>query len=252
MEVLQNSIDKIDKVFCKVYMQEKPAYAHYITGETLRIAGMPEEALKEYVKAIFIDKDYANAYKGLGLANKKLGNLKEAIFNLRRSIEKMPFDKQTYNELAICYMDTHQYGEAIKYLKKAIKIDPDYIEATFNLAVVHEMVDENKMALAVYNKIIEKHPSYLSAYNNIASLYLRLNNQRAAINIYKKLLEINIDYTRAYLGLALAYDVLGKTGIAKMFYREYLRKCPNSENRGSIIKRITNMKTTSVAALKLL
>ena len=252
MEFSQNPIDNVEKVFNNVEMPERPAYAHYIAGETLRIAGIPEEALKEYIKAIFIDKDYARAYKGLGLANKKLGNLKEAILNLERSIEKMPFDKQAYNELAICYMETQQYGKALKVLRKALRIDPTYIEASFNLAVVHEMIDEYKMAFAIYNKIIEIHPSYIAAYNNIASLHLRTNNQRAAIAIYKRLLEINVDYSRAYLGLALAYDVLGKTGLSKIFYKEYLKRHPHSENRGCITKRIGDMKITSSAHLRLL
>jgi tetratricopeptide (TPR) repeat protein len=252
LEVIQKEFkSKLDSMTQPIKTEKNVAYEHYIKAEALRLSGLFENAVQEYHRAIFVNKNYSQAYKGLGILNKNTKNYDDAISNLQKSIEKMPFDKQTYNELAICYMDTNKLCCAQKMLKKAIKLDPNYIEPQFNLAVLHEIMNENDLAFATYQKIIEQRPSYLAAYNNMATLYLRSDEQKKALQIFKKLMDINPEYHRAYLGTALCYDKMNRFALAKKFYNKYLEMKPNSDNAFYIKERLKKMKSTSVADLAL-
>ena len=236
----------------KVELNRDPAYNHYVKAEALRLTGLFDKATEEYHRAIFLNKDYADAYKGLGILNKTARNYDDAIANLQKSISKMPFDKQAYNELAICYMDTNKLPNAMKALRRAIKIDPNYIEPQFNLAIVHEMLNENDLAFNIYSKIIEQRPSYLAAYNNMAILHLRSGDVPQSLELFKRLIDINPEYHRAYLGSAICYDKMERFALARKFYNKYLELKPGSDNALYISERLKGMKPTSEATLSLI
>lgn len=217
------------------------AYRHYVKAEALRLSGITDKATQEYHKAIFIDKNYSQAYKGLGLLNKTQGNYDDAIANLKKAVAKMPFDKQAYNEIGICYLNSNKPCCGSKFLVRAIKLDPNYIEPQFNLAIVHEHMGEFQMAYDMYNKIIEQRPSYMAAYNNLGSLYLRDKKPNKALETFKRIVEINPEFVRAYLGLGLSYDKMDRKYLAQKNYKKYLELKPSSENAPYIMERLKEL-----------
>lgn len=242
MEVVSKDFkSKLDTISNKVELKEDKAYQHYVKAEALRINGLFDMATKEYHKAIFIDKNYAMAYKGLGMLNKNMGNFDEAVMQLKKAIDKMPFDKQAYNEMGVCFLKMKKPCCATKFLKRAIKIDHNYIEPQFNLAIVQESTGDNQMAHDIYDKIIEQRPSYLAAYNNKGSLYLREEKAHKALEIFKNLIDLNPEFVRAYLGLGLSYDKLGRKYMAQKYYKKYLELKPSSENAPYIMERMKDL-----------
>lgn len=244
MEVITKDFEnKLSSVTNKVELDSSndKAYQHYVKAEALRINGLFDMATQEYQKAIFVDKNYALAYKGLGMLNKNIGNFDEAITQLKKAIEKMPFDKQAYNELGVCFLKSKKPCCGAKFLVRAIKLDPNYIEPQFNLAIVHEAMGENQMAYDIYEKIIDQRPSYLAAYNNMGSLYLREEKAHKALEVFKKIININPEFVRAYLGVALSYDKLDRKYMAQKHYKKYLEVKPSSENAPYIMERLKDL-----------
>jgi len=214
------------------------AYEHCIKAEALRIQNYFFESIEEYLNSISYNNNNPDAFKGMGLSYKELGNISLAIEALETAKKLAPFDKHIYYELACCYLLEGKGCKAIKALIRAIKLDPKYIDAQFKLAIAHELVDEPEIAEAIYKKIIEQRKSYLAAYDNLGSLYIRLFRYQDAIKIFNELLKINPDFYRALLGIGVAFDKAGKRVEAMRYYKKYLAKKPNSGNARYINDRL--------------
>jgi tetratricopeptide (TPR) repeat protein len=246
--ICKNNADKEKlKSFANKIKAPRPknekAYDHCVRADGLRIQNHFEESINEYLKAILFDKSNYEAYWGLGLSYKGLGDMHNAVISLEKAKELAPFDKKKRCELGYCYCNLNKYRQALNEIKRAIKLDPGYLDAQLQLAVIHEMSNELDMAMKVYCKIISDRPSYISAYNNLGSLYIRLGLLNQAVNTFKRILRINPDFARAYLGIAVAYDKMNQISDSIRFYKKYMDLKPNSVNIPYILARLGDMKS---------
>lgn len=235
----RNVLDKfLNKVTVPHIQRHEKSYEHCVKADALRIKDYFYESIDEYLNALSFDENNPEAYKGMALSYKKLGDFEKAIGSLHKARKLTPFDKSIYFELGECFVSVEKACCAVKHYVKAIKLDRGFIEAQFKLGVAHELLEEDDVAIMIYNKIIETTPSYIAAYNHLASLYMRLDRHYEAIKVFKDILGINPEFARAYLGLGVAYDKQERFGEALRFYSKYLEMKPKSGNAEHIIDRI--------------
>lgn len=238
-EMLLNKVDHPEK-------DNFQTYEHCVKADALRIQNLYWESIEEYLQALSFDENNVDALKGLGKSYKHVNYMKSAIEVLTKAKKIVPFDKEVYLELGICYYIDSKFSQAFKYLKRAIKIAPNYTEAQLHLAIAHEFANEIDLAIKVYNKIIEEKPSYVAAYNNLGGLYLRLNMCTAGVETFSSLLRINPEFARAFLGIAICYDKMDNTTLAIKYYKKYMQIKPNSDNIPYVLDRLKSMKEEQV------
>lgn len=96
-----------------------------------------EEALQHYQKVAQLDADFPHLWFQIGSLHRQLGNLDEAIFNLRRSVKQEPDLVEANIELSVIYSDQKQFNKARDILRKALDEFPDSVDLLASLSIVY-------------------------------------------------------------------------------------------------------------------
>jgi len=103
-----------------------------------------EQAISEYIKAIEINPNYADAYNNRGVSYYNQGKYEQAISDYTRAIKLNPKYADAYNNRGIVYYDQGQHNQAIKDYSKAIEVNKSYAKAYHNRGLVYMVVLKDK------------------------------------------------------------------------------------------------------------
>ncbi len=92
----------------------------------------PEDAIKDYDKALSLDPDNTELKEKRGKEFFKLKNAKKALSDFGDAIKQDPTDSDLYYHRAKAHMQLGEDGAAMEDLEYAIRLDPN--EANFYLA----------------------------------------------------------------------------------------------------------------------
>ena len=173
-------------------------------------------ALKDYNKAISLNKDYYEAYNARGKIFTNLGKYKSAIKDFNTAIQIDNNSAEAYNNrgVANCWLATSKfedtqtlniigavlgsskalenykkaeaekpdYSMAISDFERAIRLNPTYAEACFNLGKVYGTLGDYNKAIKYFNKAIGYNPTQSSYYPHLIYMYKKagLNNEAQA------------------------------------------------------------------------
>ena len=164
---------------------------HYALGNYYVQYGMFELALKEYRKAIEIDKNFQsselnpdyieNIYKkdslllsfihhNIGVILSQKGLLDDAEQEYKKSIALNSRLIEAYNDLGCLYIKQGKFLEAQNILNEALKINPNFEKAYYNLGVIYAEKKEFKKAISFWKKALEVNPNYIVAGEGIKRL----------------------------------------------------------------------------------
>lgn len=118
------------------------------------------------------------AHIDLGIAYRKVDDLKSAQASLERAVEISPQHPVAYNELGIVYRRTGQFQKARESYEKALEIHPDFHFARRNLAILCDLyLQDLPCALENYEIYVRAVPDDETAAMWIADLRNRIGKQ---------------------------------------------------------------------------
>jgi tetratricopeptide (TPR) repeat protein len=97
-------------------------------GAADRALGEDAQARESFVRALRLNPNQSNAWLGLGLLARKVGNTTEAVNDLSRSLELKP-TPQGYFELGQALAQSGRIPEALDSYRRALQLAPDFSEA---------------------------------------------------------------------------------------------------------------------------
>lgn len=86
------------------------------------------------------------------------GNFEAAIDNYNKVIQRNPNSADAYLGLGMAYKELGQYDEAYKATSKAIQLKPSYYQAYYNLGLILEMQGKKQEAIQAYEKFLDEVP----------------------------------------------------------------------------------------------
>jgi tetratricopeptide (TPR) repeat protein len=170
-------------------------YTFVQRGSALLENRLPNEAMRDFERAIALDPEYGPAYYGrawakgwkkdyrgelkdaqkgyqlnpgnsgiylrrIGSAYTGLNRFNEAIEAYSKAIEINSRDEGTIYNRALCYIKMRQYDLALQDLDHALQLDPDWDWALFQKGLVHEYLGNFNEALNNYKKALLYNPHY--------------------------------------------------------------------------------------------
>ena len=102
------------------------------------------EAINSFNKALKIDSQCAEAYKGLSSVYCGKEKYDDALEASNQAVKFAPRDAEAFNGLGSVYCLMKRYNEAIAAFKKAIAIDKNYTVAIDNLKLAEEAAAKGK------------------------------------------------------------------------------------------------------------
>ena len=186
-----------------VYMQRQTASdVDYI--KTTR--GLINSALKEFVTAVNLDKNYYQAYNAMGVATLKLGNKDDAMDLFNTALKVNPGFANAYDNVGVIEMMNGNLDAAEKNFMNAMKFNTHNPTAWYHMAQVETRRGNYSKALTWVNHSLHVNPNSSPALTLQGELYLKQGNQAAAINSFKKAQIVKPENARPYMNLATIYE----------------------------------------------
>ncbi len=186
-----------------VYMQRQTASdVDYI--KTTR--GLINSAIKEFVTAVNLDKNYYQAYNAMGVATLKLGNKSDAMDLFNTALKINPGFSNAYDNVGVVEMMNGNLDAAENNFMKAMKFNTHNPTAWYHMAQVETRRGDYSKALTWVNHSLHVNPNSSPALTLQGELYLKQGNQAAAINSFKKAQVVKPENIRPYLNLAAIYE----------------------------------------------
>ncbi len=113
-------------------LDDEDPWAHLALGNYCFIERCTEEAVREYLKAIDLNPNFAIAYGSLGRALVFDGQSEDAVNYFQKALGMNPHDPLTavfYSGMGTAHYYAHRYDEAIEWSRKAIRERPGYTAA---------------------------------------------------------------------------------------------------------------------------
>ncbi len=133
---------------------DNPGAAFYLTlGNAYYEMGKHDKAAENYLKAIEIEPDFAEAYANLGNAYFMGNQLEKAKNYYTKALSLDPTLPDVYYDLGSLYMELGEQLNALKCLKKAVKLNPTHQYAHYDLALLYNDLGNRKRALEEYEKL---------------------------------------------------------------------------------------------------
>lgn len=125
------------------------------------------EAINIIADFLIDNKNIWNGWFLLGWANRRLSNFSEAISALEKAISLNEKDTDTFNEIAICYMEMGDYTKSEKFLKKALSISPEDVKIISNMGIIELKKGNSDEAIRFFETVLVYEPN-----DSIARHYL--------------------------------------------------------------------------------
>src|SRR6266480_4549013 len=106
------------------------------------------KAAESYLEAISEGDNVAEAYCNLGIINKDLGDISQALDNFTLSLKHEPRHVEAHYNLGNLYFDAGELPLARLHYEAAAQIAPGFSLVYFNLALVHYKLGDLSAALA--------------------------------------------------------------------------------------------------------
>lgn len=186
-----------------VYMQRQTASdVDYI--RTTR--GLINSAIKEFVNAVNLDKNYYQAYNAMGIATLKLGNKSDAMDLFNTALKIQPGFANAYDNIGMIEMMNGNLDAAETNFMKAMKYNTHNPTAWYHMSQLETRRGNYSKALTWVNHSLHVNPNSSPALTLQGELYLKQGNQAAAINSFKKAQNVKPENIRPYLNLATVYE----------------------------------------------
>ena len=198
--------------FLNIFIEKEPIFAVAYNNRGVAYADLnkPEQAIKDFDKAIALNPDYAEAYFARGAAYADLNKLERAIKDYDTAIKLNPDLAAAYYNRGVAYADLNKPEQAIGDYDKAIALNPDYDKAYYNRGNTYADLNKPERAIKDYNKAISLNPDLAEAYYNRGAAYADLNKLERAIKDYDKAISLNPDLAEAYGNRGFAYLNIGR------------------------------------------
>ena len=110
-----------------------------------------QDAKKFFNKTLEINPSHLDAYNSLGIVYAELGDLNQALFNVKKVLELNSNFVSAHNNLGLIYKKFEHFNEAETSFKKAIEIDFKFIESHYNLMELYEKGNQNDKLESIVN-----------------------------------------------------------------------------------------------------
>ena len=148
------------------------------------------QAAISFQRAIDLDRNKAQAYKGLGMAELELKNYDAAYRSWLKAADLNPNDGKTKYYLGRLFYEANFPNEAAAWLREALKVSPDDVAATTYLGLCAEALGFDDTAGQLYRKAVAESNAqrkpFAWAYLNLANYLKKHDDETQAIQVLEE------------------------------------------------------------------
>lgn len=169
-------------------------------GDLYLLAEQYDKAKECYTDCTKNFPGFQRAFVGLGVANMRAENYKDAILNYKTAIQFDPDDFNVQANLAEAYLKSGNLSDAEKTYRKILNFCPNYIDALMGLAEYNKLMGDKAMEENNVSDAEDWYQQARSKYDRLVDLYT--SNEPASRRMNRADIN-NIFYSRGYVKVKL-------------------------------------------------
>jgi tetratricopeptide (TPR) repeat protein len=182
-------------------------------------------ALSDFQAAVRDDPQCTEGYVNVAIIQRKRGETKEALNNLRRALAIDAQYLPAFNEMALLYVQDAKDNAKMLDLAEVVcsqaqKIDAKYAAIYNTWGLIDLRRGEIIGAAAKFQKAFELDSKMFEAYMNFAQITIGFRGYEDARNAFTKALELQPKSFDATVGLGVAYRGLEQPAKAEEYYEK--------------------------------
>ena len=138
---------------------------------------------------------------------------------------------ESYNNLALCYLQTNRIEQALEAQLKAVELKPTDCNFWNNLALIYRISNQYEKAVETFQKALDLNPNNTKTLEGLGSIYGFMKQMDKSIETFEKALTIE-HLPGVHVDLAYAYFLKGEWEKGWKHY-EYRLEHWHKTNRGS-------------------
>jgi len=155
----------------------KDSYRMYqVRGEYFDLQNAPEEAIREYEKAVELRPDLPSLHYVLGSAYWKHSQLDKAMAEFRRTIELEPSHFMAHYKLGMVLLEKNDPSNALKEFRAALAEQPGLIDGYLGAGKALFLQGNYQAALPQLQRYLELSPDDPTRHYLLYQIFRRLNN----------------------------------------------------------------------------
>ncbi|MGO8950632.1 MAG: tetratricopeptide repeat protein, partial [Ktedonobacterales bacterium] len=195
-------------------------------GKSLRSQKCYPEALAAFERALRLDPQYVDAWKGKGLALRDLQRNIEALSAAEHAMTLDPRYAPAWYCKGVILWDLKRYSEQLSAAEHAITLDPQYSLSWNCKGLALEGLGQFDEALAAYEKALRLDPLNKYALNNKGKMLQGRGRALEALPCYEQALAVDPTYEITWHNMSLALSDLGRN-------KEALAQPPCTKSSGT-------------------
>ncbi len=172
-------------------------------GAHLAEAGLTEQAIAHYRKALKLNSEDYDANMNLCAALGRIGRPNEAIGYCERALQTKPGDPAAHQNLGLMFYATGRYDQAVAHFRRAQQL-PGKPEAMFLLARALMRTGAMNESVELLEHAVRLKPDFVDAGLALGSARLRTGQPQQAIRAFDRVLQYQPSNARALVGSAEA------------------------------------------------
>lgn len=172
------------------------------------------KAMKEFLKAIELDKSNARALNAAGVISLKLNKPKDARNYFNKSLAADKTYSMAIDNLGTMDLTDGKDKEAEKKFKTSLEYNTQNTTAMYHLAQIAIRKHDANSALRYLNNALALNCNSPAIYNLMGRAYAIQGNDAAAINAFKQSIMTKPEFTLSYYDLANVYERRGDSEFA--------------------------------------
>jgi tetratricopeptide (TPR) repeat protein len=226
--VAQNNCGREQKAiaYFRKALQQNPKFCKARVATALdEVRRNSSAGLQELDAAVREDPQCTEGYVNLAILQRKNGDLKGALNNLRRALAIDAQYLPAFNEMALLYLQQAQDNKKMLDLAEVVcsqaqKIDVNFAPIYNTWGLIDLRRKEIISAAAKFQRAFELDPKMFEAYMNFAQITIGFRGYEDARNAFSKALELQPKSFDATVGLGVAYRGLEQKDKAEEFYNK--------------------------------
>lgn len=185
-------------------------------------------AISMLEQAIAVWPNNARAYRYLGEAYGRFGELLEAASSFAEAIRLNPSDARAHSRLATIYLYSDEHERAKELSQRALQIDPNDAMVQGVMGWVHVKLEEYTEGKELLERVVASDPNDMFSLSNLGRALLGLKeNDEAKVSLLRAI-GIEPNYVPALIFLGDVHVELEEYKAAKEVYQKVLRIDPGS------------------------
>jgi len=202
------------------------ARLYYLWGKVNDLQDNIPEAMEKYTRAIECDSTISDAWQKMGYLHEVFSNYEQMLYCFQKALPSAEDQSGLYYDIGVAYDYLDSLSQAIECYYQSLETGDSIPEAYLNLGVDWELLGHPDSAAHYFEKAIAAGFDNPELYYNMGVMMFDSGVYNEALDNFMRTLALNPYYSPAKLQLGRIYEIMGDSGMARVYFEEFVQTAP--------------------------